>query len=96
MRRIPAVAIALAAIAFAASHAASPAHAQHKVKVGVLKLTSSAPVFVGVATALAAGQVEVGATGNWWVAPGFMKSALPLDQIVDTSFIEAAVRELGG
>ena len=62
------------------------AHAQEKVKVGVLKLTSSAPVFVGVdkgffkefgvepelvffqaaapiATALAAGQIDVGATG---------------------------------
>ncbi len=65
---------------------APAAHAQDKVKVGVLKLTSSAPIFVGVdkgffkefgvepelvffqaaapiATALAAGQVEVGATG---------------------------------
>ncbi len=65
---------------------ASPAAAQSKVKVGVLKLTSSAPIFVGVekgffkefgiepelvyfqaaapiATALAAGQLEVGATG---------------------------------
>jgi NitT/TauT family transport system substrate-binding protein len=67
---------------------ASPATAQApaKVKVGVLKLTSSAPVFVGVekgffkeagiepelvffqaaapiATALAAGQLDVGATG---------------------------------
>ncbi len=63
-----------------------PAEAQQKVKVGVLKLTSSAPVFVGVekglfrefgiepelvyfqaaapiATALAAGQIDVGATG---------------------------------
>jgi NitT/TauT family transport system substrate-binding protein len=62
------------------------ARAQDKVKVGVLKLTSSAPLFVGVekgffkefgidpelvyfqaaapiATALAAGQIEVGATG---------------------------------
>ena len=62
------------------------AQAQTKVKVGVLKLTSSAPIFVGVekgffkefgvdpelvyfqaaapiATALAAGQVDVGATG---------------------------------
>ena len=62
------------------------AHAQEKVKVGVLKLTSSAPLFVGVekgffkefgvepelvffqaaapiATALAAGQIDVGATG---------------------------------
>lgn len=63
-----------------------PARAQQKVKVGVLKLTSSAPIFVGVekgffkevgiepelvyfqaaapiATALAAGQIDVGATG---------------------------------
>jgi NitT/TauT family transport system substrate-binding protein len=66
--------------------AASSAPAQTKVKVGVLKLTSSAPIFVGVekgffkefgvdpelvyfqaaapiATALAAGQLDVGATG---------------------------------
>ena len=66
--------------------AGGPAQAQTKVKVGVLKLTSSAPIFVGVekgffkefgvepelvyfqaaapiATALAAGEVEVGATG---------------------------------
>jgi NitT/TauT family transport system substrate-binding protein len=65
---------------------ASSVHAQDKVKVGVLKLTSSAPLFVGVekgffkefgvepelvyfqaaapiATALAAGQIDVGATG---------------------------------
>jgi NitT/TauT family transport system substrate-binding protein len=65
---------------------AAAAPAQTKVKVGVLKLTSSAPIFVGVekgffkefgvepelvyfqaaapiATALAAGQVDVGATG---------------------------------
>jgi NitT/TauT family transport system substrate-binding protein len=65
---------------------ATPAPAQQKVRVGVLKLTSSAPLFIGVekgffkefgiepelvyfqaaapiATALAAGQVEVGATG---------------------------------
>ena len=65
---------------------AAAAPAQTKVKVGVLKLTSSAPVFVGVekgffkefgvepelvyfqaaapiATALAAGQIDVGATG---------------------------------
>src|SRR5918995_5087568 len=65
---------------------AVPVHAAEKVKVGVLKLTSSAPLFIGVekgyfkefgvdpelvffqaaapiATALAAGQVDVGATG---------------------------------
>ena len=66
--------------------AVGSASAQDKVKVGVLKLTSSAPIFIGVergffkeygvdpelvyfqaaapiATALAAGQVDVGATG---------------------------------
>src|SRR5688500_14858775 len=66
--------------------AGASAPARTKVKVGVLKLTSSAPIFVGVekgffkefgvdpelvyfqaaapiATALAAGQIEVGATG---------------------------------
>lgn len=65
---------------------AAPAHAQDKVKVGLLKLTSSATLFIGVekgffrefgiepelvffqaaapiATALAAGQIDVGATG---------------------------------
>ena len=65
---------------------AAPMTAAEKVKVGVLKLTSSAPIFIGVekgffrefgvepelvffqaaapiATALAAGQVDVGATG---------------------------------
>ncbi len=65
---------------------AAAAPAQDQVKVGVLKLTSSAPIFVGVekgffkefgvepelvyfqaaapiATALAAGQIDVGATG---------------------------------
>ena len=65
---------------------ASVAEAQEKVKVGALKLTSSAPLFIGVekgffkaygiepelvffqaaapiATALATGQIEVGATG---------------------------------
>ena len=33
---------------------------------------------------------------KWWVSHGFMKSMLPTEQIVDTSFIEAAIRELGG
>ena len=65
---------------------ATPVPASEKVKIGVLKLTSSAPIFIGVekgffkefgvdpelvffqaaapiATALAAGQVDVGATG---------------------------------
>ncbi|MBI3028743.1 MAG: ABC transporter substrate-binding protein [Candidatus Rokubacteria bacterium] len=81
MRRLMAVAL-IAALAAAGTAAAQ----ERKVKVGVLKLTSSAPIFVGVekgffkafgiapelvffqaaapiATALAAGQIEVGATG---------------------------------
>ncbi|MEK6666100.1 MAG: ABC transporter substrate-binding protein, partial [candidate division NC10 bacterium] len=81
MRRVMAVAL-IAALAAAGTAAAQ----ERKVKVGALKLTSSAPIFVGVekgffkefgiepelvffqaaapiATALAAGQVEVGATG---------------------------------
>jgi len=32
---------------------------------------------------------------KWWVANGFMKSALPLARIVDTSFVEDAVKSLG-
>ncbi len=82
MRRVMAVAL-IAALAVVAGTAAAQ---ERKVKVGVLKLTSSAPIFVGVekgffkefgvepelvffqaaapiATALAAGQIEVGATG---------------------------------
>lgn len=82
MRRVCSLLLALLA-GFVLS---APVHAQSKVKLGVLKLTSSAPIFVGVekgffkefgiepeltyfqaaapiATALAAGQVDVGATG---------------------------------
>ena len=77
---------ALVVLAVAVLVVAAPGHAQDRVKVGVLKLTSSAPVFAGVekgffrdfgveaelvffqaaapiATALAAGQIDVGATG---------------------------------
>ena len=84
MRRM--TALVLAVCAAAASAGAAPAHAQQKVKVGALKLTSSAPLFIGVekgffkefgiepelvffqaaapiATALATGQLDVGATG---------------------------------
>ena len=84
MRRIASLA-ALAAVILVLG-AAAPGAAQSKVRVGVLKLTSSAPIFVGVekgffreygidpelvffqaaapiATALAAGQLDVGATG---------------------------------
>jgi NitT/TauT family transport system substrate-binding protein len=69
-----------------ASGLAGPAHAQQKVRIGALKLSSSAPLFIGVdkgyfkefgvepeliffqaaapiATALATGQIDVGATG---------------------------------
>ena len=80
MRRLVALLVALLLMS------ASTASAQEKVKVGVLKLTASAPIFIGVekgffrefgvdpelvffqaavpiATALATGQVDVGATG---------------------------------
>jgi NitT/TauT family transport system substrate-binding protein len=33
---------------------------------------------------------------RWWVEHGFMKSVLPLKDIVDTSFIEQAITQLGG
>jgi NitT/TauT family transport system substrate-binding protein len=84
MRRILVVALALFTGALLLDPASASAPA--RVKVGVLKLTSSAPIFVGVekgffkefgvepelvyfqaaapiATALAAGQLDVGATG---------------------------------
>ncbi len=84
MRRI--AALGLAACAAAVLAGTAPAHAQQKVKIGALKLTSSAPLFIGVekgffkefgvepelvffqaaapiATALATGQIDVGATG---------------------------------
>jgi NitT/TauT family transport system substrate-binding protein len=84
MRRL--VVLLLAALSAGLAPGPGPAAAQSKVTVGVLKLTSSAPIFVGVekgffrefgiepelvyfqaaapiATALAAGQLEVGATG---------------------------------
>ncbi|MBI4590614.1 MAG: ABC transporter substrate-binding protein [Candidatus Rokubacteria bacterium] len=82
MRRL----IAVALVAVLAGVSGTAGAQEKKVKVGVLKLTSSAPIFVGVekgffkavgvepelvffqaaapiATALAAGQIEVGATG---------------------------------
>lgn len=33
---------------------------------------------------------------RWWVEHGFMKSVLPMKDIVDTSFIEQAIAQLGG
>jgi len=85
-RTAPALLILLTAAAGLALASPATAQAPAKVKVGVLKLTSSAPVFIGVekgffkeagiepelvffqaaapiATALAAGQLDVGATG---------------------------------
>src|SRR4029450_3275889 len=82
----PATALVTALLMTVCFLAPTTTEAQTKVKVGVLKLTSSAPIFIGVekgvfkefgvepelvyfqaaapiATALAAGQVEVGATG---------------------------------
>jgi NitT/TauT family transport system substrate-binding protein len=32
---------------------------------------------------------------KWWTEHGFTKSAIPLSQIVDTSFVEEAVKQLG-
>jgi NitT/TauT family transport system substrate-binding protein len=87
MRRFFGLFLALAALAGAVSRSpGSEAQTPARLKVGVLKLTSSAPIFVGVekgyfkefgvdpelvyfqaaapiATALAAGQLDVGATG---------------------------------
>ena len=83
-RRITGLVLAVCAAAVLSGTA--PAHAQQKVKIGALKLTSSAPLFIGVekgffkefgiepelvffqaaapiATALATGQLDVGATG---------------------------------
>jgi len=85
-REIRMIRLAVLALVLVLPLLAGPAAAQDRVKVGVLKLTSSAPVFIGVekgffkefgiepelvffqaaapiATALAAGQVDVGATG---------------------------------
>ena len=59
--------------------------AQDTVKVGVLKLTSSAPIFVGVERGFFK---EYGA---WWQKHGFVKATIPLKDIVDTSFLEAAI-----
>jgi NitT/TauT family transport system substrate-binding protein len=33
---------------------------------------------------------------KWWTSHGFMKRPLALKEVVDTSFIEAAIKELGG
>ena len=32
---------------------------------------------------------------KWWVDNGFMKRALPLDKIVDTTFLEEAIKQVG-
>jgi NitT/TauT family transport system substrate-binding protein len=84
MRRIAALVLAAGALALGAG--APPVRADSAVKIGALKLSSSAPLFIGVdkgffkehgiepelvffqaaapiATALATGQIDVGATG---------------------------------
>ncbi len=60
---------------------ASIAVAQDRPKVGVLKLTSSAPIFVGV---------EKGFFKEFGVEPErvYFQAAAP----IDTSFVEAAVK----
>jgi NitT/TauT family transport system substrate-binding protein len=37
---------------------------------------------------------DVGKQMAWWVKHGFMKSAMPVDQIVDTRFIDAAIQAI--
>jgi ABC-type nitrate/sulfonate/bicarbonate transport system substrate-binding protein len=32
---------------------------------------------------------------KWWVDNGFMKRTLPLDKIVDTTFLEDALKQVG-
>ena len=32
---------------------------------------------------------------KWWVDNGFMKQTLPLHKIVDTSFLEDAIKQVG-
>jgi NitT/TauT family transport system substrate-binding protein len=35
---------------------------------------------------------DIGKQIDWWVKNGFMKSTLPVREVVDTSFIEAAIQ----
>jgi hypothetical protein len=51
--------------------------------VGVLKLTSSAPIVVGV---------EQGFFREYGIEP---EATIPLKDIVDTSFLEAAIKAVG-
>ena len=36
--------------------------------------------------------MDIGKQMTWWRKHGFMKSTIPLKDIVDTSFLEAAIR----
>lgn len=38
---------------------------------------------------------DVGRQMTWWQRHGFIKSTIPLKDIVDTSFLEAAVKAIG-
>jgi hypothetical protein len=37
---------------------------------------------------------DIGKQIDWWVKKGFMKSALPVRDVVDTTFLEAAIQAL--
>jgi NitT/TauT family transport system substrate-binding protein len=37
---------------------------------------------------------DIGKQIDWWVKNGFMKSALPVREVVDTSFVEAAIQAM--
>jgi hypothetical protein len=37
---------------------------------------------------------DIGKQIGWWVKKGFMKSALPVRDVVDTTFLEAAIQAL--
>lgn len=41
------------------------------------------------------GWKDVGRQMTWWQRHGFIKSTIPLKDIVDTSFLEAAVKAIG-
>ena len=50
---------------------------------------------LGLKAALAGLVEDIGRQMAWWQRHGFIKSTIPLKDIVDTSFVEAAVKALG-
>ena len=106
---------AIAMLAAVLALVAGGVEAQEKVKVGTLKLTSSAVLFLGVEKGFfkefgiepelvffrgfpfqdRTGRLwvqDIDKQMTWWQKHGFTKSVLPLKQIVDTTFLEAAAR----